>query len=58
MSRHTNNHDFIYEQGVANLKLEGMKLTKQQHNIARNYQSGKLTHRELISEALKYARSE
>ncbi len=58
MSNQTKNNNFIYTQGVANLELEGMELTSEQHNIARNYQSGKLTHRELIAEALKYARSE
>ncbi len=48
---------FIYQQGVANLKLEGMSLTSEQDRIARDYQSGQLTRAELIKEALEYART-
>lgn len=49
--------ELIYQQGVANLKLEGMSLTSEQDRIARNYQSGQLTRAELIKEALEYART-
>lgn len=49
--------ELIYQQGVANLKLEGMSLTKEQDRIARNYQAGQLTRTELIKEALEYART-
>ena len=49
--------ELIYQQGVANLKLEGMSLTSEQDRIARNYQSGLLTRAELIKEALEYART-
>ena len=49
--------EFIYQQGVANLKLEGMSLTSEQDRIARNYQTGQLTRAQLIKEALKYARA-
>ena len=49
--------ELIYQQGVANLKLEGMSLTSEQDRIARDYQSGQLTRAELIKEALEYART-
>ena len=49
--------ELIYQQGVANLKLEGLSLTSEQDRIARNYQSGQLTRAQLIKEALKYARA-
>ena len=49
--------ELIYQQGVANLKLEGMFLTSEQDRIAREYQSGQLTRAELIKEALEYART-
>jgi len=48
---------FIYRQGVANLRIEGMPMTRAQHRLAMNYQDGKLTHREFVEQALAYARS-
>lgn len=48
---------FIYRQGLANLRLEGMTLEAQQHRMVLEYQNGKLSHRELIDKALAYARS-
>jgi hypothetical protein len=48
---------FTYRQGVANLRIEGMPMTRAQHRLAMNYQDGKLTHREFVEQALAYARS-
>lgn len=49
--------DYIYDQGIANLKLEGMSLTEEQESIAKRYQAGQLSRVELIKEALEYART-
>lgn len=48
---------FLYRQGVASLRLEGVALKTGQHRIAMSYQSGKISHREFIDKALAYARS-
>lgn len=48
---------FLYIQGLANLRLEGMVLKTSQHKIALAYQSGKITHTEFLDKALAYARS-
>jgi len=53
-----NEQDFIYDQGIANLKLEGMDLDDQQDQIARKYISGEISRQQLIQEALQYARSQ
>ena len=53
-----NEQDFIYDQGIANLKLEGMDLDDQQDQIARKYISGEISRHQLIQEALQYARSQ
>ncbi len=47
----------LYYQGLANLKIEGMELTRAQHKIVLAYQSGKISRKELIEKALRYARS-
>lgn len=48
---------FIYSQGLANLRLEGLSLSKEQNRLAQDYQDGRLSKSELIKEALKYAQS-
>lgn len=48
---------FLYVQGLANLRLEGMTLKNSQHKIALAYQSGKISHAELLDKALAYART-
>ena len=48
---------FVYEQGVANLRLEGMRLSLTQHKLVRNFQSGKISRAELVEQALAYART-
>lgn len=50
-------HDYVYEQGIANLKLEGMHWTPEQDQIAREYLSGQISRKELIQKAIEYARS-
>lgn len=48
---------FLYAQGIANLRLEGMALKTSQHKIALSYQSGKISHSEFLDKAIAYARS-
>lgn len=48
---------FLYTQGLANLRLEGMTLKNSQHKIALAYQSGKISHTEFLDKALAYART-
>lgn len=57
MKRLSKKQKTVYEQGIANLRLEGMSLSEKQDRIARNYQTGHLTRSELIKEALGYART-
>tara|TARA_A200000113_G_scaffold225042_1_gene244600 strand:- start:834 stop:1067 length:234 start_codon:yes stop_codon:yes gene_type:complete len=50
-------HNNVYEQGIANLKLEGMHWTPEQDQMAREYLAGEIGKKELIQKALEYARS-
>ena len=54
--KQTDNNN-VYEQGIANLKLEGMHWTPEQDQIAREYLSGQISKKELIQKATEYARS-
>lgn len=47
----------MFQQGIANLRLEGMGWTAKQDKIAREYISGQISKTELIKKALKYAKS-
>lgn len=49
--------EFLYNQGLANLKLEGMSLDAEQDRLARQYLAGEMSKQQLIQEALNYARS-
>lgn len=53
----SSDQEFIYAQGKANLALEGMHLSAEQDEIARNYQSGNITKDQMIQKALEYART-
>lgn len=53
-----NEQNFLYDQGIANLKLEGMGFDAEQDVIARKYLSGEISKQQLIQEALQYARSQ
>ncbi len=44
------------DQGLANLKLEGLSLSPEQYHIVERYKSGKISKDELIKEASAYAR--
>lgn len=48
---------FLYRQGVASLRIEGMSLELKQHKMALEYHSGKISHKELIDKAIAYART-
>lgn len=50
--------EFLYNQGLANLKLEGMSLDIEQDRLARQYLAGEISKQQLIQEALNYARSQ
>jgi hypothetical protein len=58
MKENTNEQEYVYEQGIANLKLEGMHWTAEQDQMARQYLSGAISKQQLIKEALQYARSQ
>ena len=47
----------LYQQGIANLKLEGRGWTDEQDQIARSYLSGKINKQQLIEKALQYAKT-
>lgn len=49
-------NDYLYSQGIANLRLEGMSFSQDQDRIVKRYQSGKITKDDLIKEAVAYAR--
>lgn len=53
----TKKSKIIYRQGIANLGLEGMRLSLTEHKMVYKYHSGELTRQEFISQALAYARS-
>ncbi len=44
------------DQGLANLKLEGLSLSSAQYRIVELYKSGKISKEELIKEAYAYAK--
>jgi len=46
-----------YRQGMANLKLEGLRLKLSQHRLVMAYHSGVLSREEFIHKATEYARS-
>ena len=48
---------FLYRQGLANLRIEGMVLHLKQHKLAMQYQAGTITHSEFLDKALAYART-
>tara|TARA_Y100000031_G_scaffold136154_1_gene159980 strand:+ start:1148 stop:1351 length:204 start_codon:yes stop_codon:yes gene_type:complete len=58
MKENINEQEYVYEQGIANLKLEGMHWTAEQDQMARQYLSGEISKQQLIKEALQYARSQ
>lgn len=57
MQSNTQKSDFLYSQGIANLRLEGMSFSQDQDHIVKRYQSGKITKEALVKEAVAYARS-
>lgn len=57
MQNNVQKNDYLYSQGIANLRLEGMSFSKGQDRIVKSYQSGKLTKEALIKEAIAYARN-
>lgn len=57
MQNNTPKSDYLYSQGIANLRLEGMSLSQDQDRIVKRYQSGKITKEALVKEAVAYARS-
>jgi hypothetical protein len=57
MQNNTQKSDYLYSQGIANLRLEGMSLSQDQDRIVKRYQSGKITKEALVKEAVAYARS-
>jgi hypothetical protein len=48
---------FIFEQALANLRLDGLNPTDNQKNIALQYTSGLISKDDLINLAITYARS-
>ena len=58
MKENINEKEYAYEQGIANLKLEGMHWTAEQDQMARQYISGEISKQQLIKQALQYARSQ
>lgn len=57
MQNDVERNDYLYSQGIANLRLEGMSFSQDQDRIVKRYQSGKITKEILIKEAVAYARS-
>lgn len=57
MEKNTQNKDYLYSQGIANLKLEGMSLSRDQDHIVKRYHSGQISKESLIKEAAEYAKS-
>ena len=58
MKQNVKEQDYLYEQGIANLRLEGMNLDSEQDRLARMYLAGELNKKQLLQEALEYARSQ
>lgn len=58
MQQRTADQNYLYEQGIANLKLEGMNIDLEQDKLARSYLAGSISKKDLIQKALDYARSQ
>lgn len=57
MQSKTQENDYLYSQGIANLRLEGLSFSQDQDRIVKRYQSGKITKEALVKEAVAYARN-
>jgi len=50
-------NEAIFNQGLANLRLEGRFLSDQQKQIARDFQEGRTTKDEFLKLAIEYAKN-